>query len=82
MKYEIIKYHPELSYHEIKDVITGKTFRVDLFVSATFSPDLLANASMSRDESIKIQSDLIGKFVEIEEIYPYCYIANDITLLT
>ncbi len=59
----------------------NRRYNVDLFVDASFAPDLLCDDTMPRDKVMEIQKSLEGKIVEIELLYPTSYFAKNATLL-
>jgi len=69
MKLRVIRYNKAGDFHELEDE-NGKLFYIDLFISGSFenNPDNKA--------------DLTDKWIEVDEIYAYCYIGNGIRIIS
>lgn len=81
MVYQIIKFNKTADHYELKGS-DGRTYRADLFVDASFkdypSGTISEQTGISKED---VDNEIIGKFVEIDELIPYEYIASGVSLI-
>ncbi len=79
-KYEILSFNDRTQEHRIRDIETGGCVTVDLFVDATFEPNLFPE-NVSWEDAVKIQKGMIGKIVKIQRLEPCTYFACNCKLI-
>lgn len=82
MRYKITDYDQISDYFYCKDEM-GEIIRLDLFTDASF-PELQKQYGKTiRENKVEFMRELIGKTVEIEEIFPYtpCYFGKNVKIL-
>lgn len=81
MEYEIISYNEITRNHTIKDR-SGKQYMVDLFVDASFSPNILGDENLTIEEVKEIEQSLVGKSIDIARLEPCVYFGCECKLLS
>lgn len=76
-RYYVKHYYPESNEHLVADLVTGRTYLVDLFVDSTF-PDSPINYEMTIEQRDEACFKMVGDVVEIEEFMPVQYAAKNV----
>lgn len=80
-KYKVIRYDQAGDFHEIIDG-KGGSFFVDLLVDASFNDYPSGTISEKTGISkIDVCNEIVGKEIEMEEMFPYCYIGQNIKIV-
>lgn len=65
-RYKVESYNPTTGNHTIRQIKTQERFTIDLYVDGSFTPAIPESASFAEMQHTK--SQLVGKFIDIEEI--------------
>lgn len=65
-RYKVESYNPTTGNHTIRQIKTQERFTIDLYVDGSFNPPIPDGIPFSEVQHIK--SQLVGKFIDIEEI--------------
>lgn len=80
MKYLIKSYEEYNGTHTLKNLEDGKQFRVDLFVDSSFE-NCPINIEMSMNEVHNVCHGLVGKTIEVLELCPVEYFAQEVKII-
>lgn len=86
MRLKLLEYRAKDDTYYCRDLDSGRTFHIDLFVDASFE-EYTQHIDYENDKNTNylaldtLRKSLVGKTVEVGSIHPIVYIGSDIKII-